>query len=303
MDAIKACHLCGPNSVCSVDDDESQVFCKCAPNAEGVPPNCTLLSRPPTTTTTTPTPLVFQCRDNFDCSSDKICDRDRCRDPCSWVCSREALCHVDKHEVTCRCPPGHGGDPRFECSPIRTTTSTTARPSTTPGIHPCQINCGKNTVCRAVGYKELESYRNKLRDGREEHRFHDMIKANEYSAKGLYSECLCRRGFEGNPYSITGCERGPTRGTVGSTGPPSSVALVSQGETVVLDLEMDPCKQASPCGPNSFCRSFKGKAFCSCDMNASGHPPNCRRQCTRDSHCLFHEICVNGACIKTNNNV
>lgn len=213
IDAVKACDGCGPNSVCTVTG--RKVFCECSQNATGIPPNCIHEKRGGAS---------GFCRDNFDCAEDNVCDRRKCVNPCSWMCSETANCAVLNHIVKCTCPLGYEGDPKFGCQRL-------AVPDNEPE-HPCKLNCGRNTVCRAVMFNELEEYRNTLRQNRQEALYFDMIRANgNLQANGVFSECLCRKGYQGNPYSLSGCNpRGDDEGA----------------EHPVIVMETNPC-DPTPC--------------------------------------------------------
>jgi len=67
-------------------------------------------------------------------------------------------------------------------------------------------------------------------------------------------ECVCHDGFNGNPYSFSGCKK------------------IAQNHRA-----SDMCsKLNSPCGPNSVCFSVNGWPHCTCDGYSTGQPPNCQ---------------------------
>lgn len=71
------------------------------------------------------------CRSNDECSSNSACINGKCQSPCQ--CGNYALCDVENHKATCKCPPGYTGNPSIGCSP----------PS-----NPCMPNpCGVNALC------------------------------------------------------------------------------------------------------------------------------------------------------------
>jgi hypothetical protein len=90
----------------------------------GNPPNC----RP-------------ECVTNFDCSNDKACINQKCRDPCPGACGLNAECRVVSHVPNCQCISGYEGDPFTGCQPVRHDIA--------EYINPCQPSpCGANAVCR-----------------------------------------------------------------------------------------------------------------------------------------------------------
>lgn len=89
---------CGPNSQCR--NVNEQAVCSCLPNFIGAPPNC----RP-------------ECVVSSECSSDKACINQKCRDPCPNTCGLGAQCSTRNHSPICACPPGFTGDPFTKCSP------------------------------------------------------------------------------------------------------------------------------------------------------------------------------------------
>lgn len=87
---------CGPNAICRTVG--SSAVCACLQNYIGSPPNC----RP-------------ECSINSDCTYDKACMRERCRDPCPGSCGFGARCAVVNHTPSCSCPEGFTGDPFTNC--------------------------------------------------------------------------------------------------------------------------------------------------------------------------------------------
>lgn len=89
---------CGPNSICQ--NIRNVASCSCLVNYVGYPPNC----RP-------------ECSINSECTSNRACIREKCRDPCPGSCGAEALCNVINHTPVCTCPVGYTGDPFSNCYP------------------------------------------------------------------------------------------------------------------------------------------------------------------------------------------
>lgn len=67
-------------------------------NYIGSPPNC----RP-------------ECVVHGDCSLDKSCLSQKCRDPCPGTCGINANCNVVNHSPICSCKSGYTGDPFIRC--------------------------------------------------------------------------------------------------------------------------------------------------------------------------------------------
>lgn len=93
---------CGPFSTCQ--DRGDYPSCTCMPNYIGSPPYCRA-----------------ECSINSDCTSNKACIREKCRDPCPGSCAFNALCTVINHIPACTCPNGYTGDPFKNCylAPMR----------------------------------------------------------------------------------------------------------------------------------------------------------------------------------------
>lgn len=90
---------CGTNAVCKEQNGAGS--CTCLPEYFGDPySGC----RP-------------ECSVNNDCSRDKACLNNKCRDPCPGVCGFNAECHVVNHSPACSCVTGYVGDPLQGCRP------------------------------------------------------------------------------------------------------------------------------------------------------------------------------------------
>lgn len=88
---------CGPFSECRVLSNRP--VCSCSPNYYGHPPNC----KP-------------ECVVNSECPLDKMCQNQRCIDPCPGSCGTNAQCQVINHTPTCYCIADYTGDPFSGCS-------------------------------------------------------------------------------------------------------------------------------------------------------------------------------------------
>lgn len=88
---------CGPNANCL------NGACTCLPEYQGDPyrgcrPECIL---------------------NTDCSKDKTCVRNRCKDPCPGTCGQNAECVVINHIPMCNCLTGYEGNAFTLCSLVK----------------------------------------------------------------------------------------------------------------------------------------------------------------------------------------
>lgn len=98
MDIVDKCQSqrCGANAQCR------DGICTCLPEYQGDPyqgcrPECILSS---------------------DCSKDRACIRQKCKDPCPGTCGQNAECAVINHIPMCSCLSGHTGDAFVLCRPI-----------------------------------------------------------------------------------------------------------------------------------------------------------------------------------------
>lgn len=87
---------CGQNAQCQAYGNVPS--CTCLPNYYGSPPNC----RP-------------ECTINAECSSNRACINEKCRDPCPGSCGSGARCEVINHTPMCQCFDGYIGDPFTNC--------------------------------------------------------------------------------------------------------------------------------------------------------------------------------------------
>lgn len=89
---------CGPYSQCR--DSNGSPSCSCVANYIGSPPNC----RP-------------ECISHSECSSNRACINEKCRDPCPGSCGNNARCEVINHIPICTCSDEYTGDPFTSCYP------------------------------------------------------------------------------------------------------------------------------------------------------------------------------------------
>lgn len=88
---------CGANAVCKERNGAGS--CICLPEYIGDPytgcrPECVL---------------------NTDCTRDRACVNNKCRDPCPGICGLNAECRVVNHAPSCACLPGYTGNPLSAC--------------------------------------------------------------------------------------------------------------------------------------------------------------------------------------------
>lgn len=109
-----------------------------------------------------------ECVLSSECSSDKACINNKCRDPCPGLCGWKANCAVVRQIPTCNCPEDHTGDPFVACRLIQSeksehdvyilrlfespiTNFETCCPSEPTTAVPCDPSpCGPNSRCREI---------------------------------------------------------------------------------------------------------------------------------------------------------
>lgn len=191
---------CGANSICRVVSGHS--VCSCQGGYVGAPPNC----RP-------------ECVLNNDCSADKTCIQNKCRDPCPGTCGVNARCQVISHLPHCICPTGYEGDPFVNCIPE------SPRVPDIPA-NPCLPSpCGANSECRVSDSRPVCSCLPGMFGAppncRPECAIHQDCPATlacvnnkcrdpcagacgfntECSVQNHRPVCRCIQGFEGDPFS------------------------------------------------------------------------------------------------------
>ena len=57
-----------------------------------------------------------ECTINSECSSNLVCMRQKCQNPCLGSCGILATCNVINHTPICSCPDGYTGDPFTMCN-------------------------------------------------------------------------------------------------------------------------------------------------------------------------------------------
>lgn len=210
-----------------------------------------------------------ECVINEDCSRDRACFNQKCRDPCINACGLNAICNVINHKAVCSCPPNYQGSPFTECyrprdepPPVRPECVVDQECTNDKAcinnrcINPCVQSpgiCGQNAECHVQTHRPL---------------------------------CVCRDGFTGNAQRICyeiGCRS--------DSDCPVSQACINRECT-------DPCLNTQ-CGSNAVCRSdYNHKARCYCLDNYRGNPLiSCiQAECTRDVDCGYNLACRNEQC-------
>lgn len=189
---------CGPNSVCEIKSNHP--VCSCRPNYSGKPPYC----RP-------------ECVISQECPSNRACINERCVDPCSGMCGKNAKCDVVNHTPLCSCLEGYKGDAFIGCVPIGKSEATPCSPSPcgensmctvtnnvarcscippnigNPYAGGCRPECTLNSDCP----NHLSCLSNHCRDPCK-----DLCGVNaECSVTNHVPICTCFKGYEGDPFS------------------------------------------------------------------------------------------------------
>lgn len=258
---------CGPNALCRAVGDSST--CACINNYIGSPPNCRA-----------------ECTINPDCTSDKACMREKCRDPCPGSCGLNAQCNVVNHTPVCTCAEGYTGDPFTRCS---------IQPQLQPAVpeDPCNPSpCGPNAQCRNGICSCLPQYQ-----------------GDPYF--GCRPECIVNEDCPRDRACINQKCREPCSGVCGINAncivvnhlPMCSCPRNMSGNAFIQCLPVqqdypaqDVCNP-SPCGPNSRCQTINNLAVCTCVPGFLGSPPSCQPDCIISADCPNNRACNNQKCI------
>lgn len=262
---------CGLFSICR-ESSNGQPICSCLENHIGQPPNC----RP-------------ECSVNADCSSDQICDQNKCINPCPSVCGENADCKVIAHTINCNCRENTAGDPFYRCAPILKQEDP---------INVCLPSpCGFNTEC--IERNGIGSCR--------------CIK--DYSGdphEGCRPECVSDSECLLNLACINNKCQNPCLGVCGRN---SDCRVVNHIPTCVCmdgyagdalqscrKIEHEPVTERTEnvcqqCGANSICKiRSNNQPVCTCEVNYVGSPPNCRPECVINSECPDTHACIKNVC-------
>jgi hypothetical protein len=150
---VLACRAtnCGINAQCEAR--RHQAFCTCPLHYEGDPmTECRYKNIPPP---------AYECIQSEDCPDDRVCSDNRCINTCADrnACGRGAICHIERHQVICRCPQNYNGDPNILCSPLdsprvgcRAVTECSKTESCINGLCASPCNCGENSDCTVTDH-------------------------------------------------------------------------------------------------------------------------------------------------------
>lgn len=243
--------------------------CSCLANYIGAPPNC----RP-------------ECIVNTDCSSDKACIVEKCRNPCEGSCGFNTECRVQNHIPICTCRPRFTGDPFTQCVEL-----IDRPPLQQPISDPCDPSpCGANSICNNGICSCKNNYFGDAYTGcRPECTMNSDCSPNKAcintkcidpcpgtcgqdarcDVSNHIPSCSCPQGYSGDPFLA--CRR------------------------IQAEPPRDPCNP-SPCGQNSVCRVANGVAVCACQQGMIGNPPSCHPECLSSAECPLQQACLNQKC-------
>ncbi len=105
----------------------------------------------------------MDCLENSECPSNKICQKNKCINPCTTLCAVDAECTVKNHITSCQCPRGFVGDPFTKCG------LPSSPESGEPTDYCNPTPCGANSKCHVENGKAI---------------------------------CSCLEGFIGNPIEV-----------------------------------------------------------------------------------------------------
>lgn len=239
-----------------------------------------------------------ECLTNSDCEFHKACLNQRCLDPCTGTCGKNAICTVINHNAICTCPDGLYGNPFDHCSLPLAPVDGSSRGT-------CDsIQCGANTECREHSgilacVCQTDYYGNPLIGCRPE----CVISADCELSKSCFNQ-RCVNPCENACGVGAQCQVVNHNAVCYCPAEYSGDALVSctpyqRLPPVIYDHghPINPC-DPSPCGANSRCLvSPTGYAICSCLPNFRGNPPACQPECVAHSECPSDKACVNLKCV------
>lgn len=249
-------------------------MCSCIAGYVGSPPTC----RP-------------ECTSNSECSLDKACQNNKCRDPCPGTCGSGARCTVVSHNPFCTCPPGYTGDPFTRCQHVQLVVHD-EEPK-----NPCQPSpCGPNAKCTVNGDS------------------HSCSCLPEFTGSPPYCrpECISNSECASNLACIGQKCKDPCPGLCGVNAEcrvfshtPMCVCLPGYSGDPFVQCEtprqpqieyVDPCNP-SPCGTNAECKTRNKAATCLCLRDYFGDPyQGCRPECVVNSDCPSNKACVQNKC-------
>lgn len=242
-----------------------------------------------------------QCRRDSQCDDKLICKRGKCTDPCEGnKCSKNAICSVSKHKITCSCPPKNLGDPydfNLGCFKVECVVDDDCSAEqfcdghSNKCINTCEItNCGKGTcssqnhkaICTCLpGYAFNNDKCIDIDECLDSNPCHST--ATCINTDGGFT-CVCGEGLVGDPLT-TGC-RNPGDCLTDSDCPSLAACINSRCK--------NPCEQPSVCGINAECIPIGHTASCRCpartkeDSNHNCIPIECldNNDCGQDKSCI-----------------
>lgn len=208
-----------------------------------------------------------ECVINEDCSRDRACVSQKCRDPCLNACGINAICRAINHKAVCSCPPEFYGSPYAQC--LRQLPEPEPKPECISDgdctndkaciNQVCRNPCEQSNICAPQARCHVQLHR---------------------------PLCVCNEGYTGNALQncyLLGCR---------------SDGECAANEACVNQQCVDPCG-FTQCGTGAICRAdFNHRARCHCLDGYRGNPlVRCERpECRSDDECAFHLACRNERC-------
>lgn len=205
------------------------------------------------------------CISDSDCSSNKACINDICRDPCN--CGPNADCRVKDHRPVCSCAQGYDGNPQIECVPLGcksdtecSSTHSCINRQCVPACAADRNSCGTNAVCYGINHRAI---------------------------------CECSIGLSGNPHVACvplGCR---------------SDSECQKDQACVNAKCENLCEKTNVCGRTEVCRMYNHRPECACpagfipDINRG-----CVQMepiCHDDGDCPTQTACIGSACVNACN--
>lgn len=268
---------CGANAECITKQNAGA--CKCIADYYGNPyegcrPECVLSS---------------------DCSSDKACLNNKCRDPCPGICGNNAKCHVSNHIPSCTCFSGYSGDPFKYCHLQEPELEQPKQPQ-----NPCIPSpCGPYSQCRESNGVAVCSCQQQYVGSPPNCKPECTVNAECPQNKACH-KFKCANPCAGTCGDNAKCEvinHNPICSCgVGMTGDPFiKCSPVRIYDPIPTQKPANPCFP-SPCGLYSDCRDNNGSPVCICKQNYIGSPPNCRPECVVNTDCASQMACIAEKC-------
>ncbi|KAF7389943.1 hypothetical protein HZH68_011800 [Vespula germanica] len=218
-----------------------------------------------------------ECNNNYDCPQNQACKSGRCIDPCveNSPCAQNALCYVQAHLASCRCPVNiPSGNPYSYCE---------RHPPGAVDEPECRIDidCGDKLVCiRNECIDPCPVLKPCLENARCD--VLDTVPVRTMT-------CTCPEGWithiDGicRPIQITNIGACVTNDEC------------NDNEACVNRQCRDPCN----CGTNAICFVRNHKPICSCKEGYQGNPEIAcvSVECQQDYDCALDKSCKNKYCV------